>query len=164
MKIYTKTGDKGMIGLLTGERIDKDSMRVEAYGNIDELNSSLGLARAFCVKSEVKETIYKIQKLLMLVMAELASTDGSAYIKSEHISLLEETMDHFDGKLPKLTEFLIPGDKPGSAALDLARTTTRRAERQVLRLSKQEKIGSDLMIVLNRLSDLCFVLLRVENM
>lgn len=163
MKVYTKTGDKGTTGLLTGERIEKDSIRVEAYGNIDEINSTLGLARAFCTNSEVKETIHKVQKLLMLIMAELASGDGTAYITAEHVSLFEQTMDKFDETLPPLKEFLVPGDNPGSAALDMARTTARRAERQVLRLSRQEKVGENLLVVLNRLSDLCFVLLRVEN-
>lgn len=163
MKVYTKTGDKGTTGLLTGERIAKDSLRVEAYGNVDEINSALGLARALCTKSDVKETIYKLQKMLMLIMAELASGDGTVYINAKHIALLEQTMDCFDEALPPLSEFLVPGDNPGSAALDMARTTTRRAERQVLRLSKQEKVGENLMITLNRLSDLCFVLSRVEN-
>ena len=163
MKVYTKTGDKGTTGLLTGERIAKDSLRVEAYGNVDEINSALGLARALCIKAEVKETVYKLQKMLMLIMAELASGDGTVYITADHINLLEQAMDKFDEALPPLTEFLVPGDNPGSAALDTARTTTRRAERQVLRLSKQEKVGENLMITLNRLSDLCFVLSRVEN-
>ena len=163
MKVYTKTGDKGTTGLLTGERIAKDSLRVEAYGNVDEINSALGLARALCTKSDVKETIYKLQKTLMLIMAELASGDSTVYINAEHVAFLEQTMDRFDETLPPLSEFLVPGDNPGSAALDMARTTTRRAERQVVRLSKQEKVGENLMVTLNRLSDLCFVLSRVEN-
>lgn len=162
MKVYTKTGDKGTTGLLTGERIDKDNIRVEAYGTVDEINSALGMARALSVKPDVKETIYKLQKFLMLLMADLASSSDSHYVTIEHVKVLEQTIDEFDEKLPPLKEFVIPGDSPGAAALDLARTITRRAERQLLRLARQEKVDEALLIALNRLSDLCFVLSRYE--
>ncbi|HEY3426618.1 MAG TPA: cob(I)yrinic acid a,c-diamide adenosyltransferase, partial [Negativicutes bacterium] len=159
MKIYTKTGDKGTTGLLTGERIEKDSLRVEAYGTVDEINSAFGLARAWCANPEVGETVLTLQKLLMSVMAELASIDhGTSYITAEHIKMMEQTIDRFDRMLPPLKEFIMPGGKAGAAGLDLARTVTRRAERQILRLSRIEKVSEDLLIVLNRLSDLCFVL------
>lgn len=164
-KVYTKTGDKGTTGLLTGERIKKTSARVEAYGTVDEISSALGLARANSVKSEVKETVYKLQKLLMLIMADLASS-GSAnhYITADHVTTLEQIIDEFDAKLPPLHSFVIPGDTPGAAALDLARTITRRAERQSLRVQEQgEAINEHLLICLNRLSDLCFVLSRYES-
>lgn len=163
MKVYTKTGDKGTTSLLTGERVDKDSLRVEAYGTVDEITSALGLARALCKKDQVRETIFNVQRLLMSVMAELASSgDQVAYIKSEHVDLLEKTIDSFEEKLPPLKEFIIPGNTPGAAALDIARTTTRRAERQVLRLAKIEPVSEFIVITLNRLSDLCFVLMRFE--
>ncbi len=164
MKVYTKTGDKGTTGLLTGERIAKDSIRVETYGTIDEINSALGLARALSAKPETKETIYKLQKFLMLFMAELASSDGSRYVPAEQVKLLEQTIDVFYEKLPPLKEFVVPGDNAGAAALDLARTVARRAERQLVRLSRQEKVNEDLLISLNRLSDLCFVLSRYESL
>lgn len=164
MKIYTKTGDKGTTGLLTGERVDKDSLRVEAYGTIDEVNSALGLSRALCTHPDVKKTIFDIQKLLMLIMAELASTKlEKPYITDEHVKQIENIIDKYNALLAPLKEFLIPGDNHGAAALDIARTTTRRAERQVLRLSRQESVNENVLIVLNRLSDLCFTLSRVET-
>lgn len=164
MKVYTKTGDKGTTSLLTGERIEKDSIRVEAYGTVDEISSALGLARSLCKNNEVTETILKVQRLLMMVMAQLASKgDKVNYITTEHVALLEKTIDSFEDRLPPLNEFIIPGDTPGAAALDMARTVTRRAERQVLRLAKIESIEDSLVIALNRLSDLCFVLMRFER-
>lgn len=165
-KVYTKTGDKGTTGLLTGERVRKTSARVEAYGTIDEINSALGLARANCTKPEVKETIVKLQKLLMLIMADLASSgDHEPYVTNDHVTALEQMIDEFDAKLPPLKNFIIPGDTPGAAALDLARTVTRRAERQTLRFKEEEadaKVADPLLISLNRLSDFCFVLSRFE--
>lgn len=165
-KVYTKTGDKGTTGLLTGERIPKTSARVEAYGSVDEVNSALGLSRANCEKPEVKDAIVKLQKLLMLVMADLASVNaGQLYVTGDHVTALEQMIDEFDAKLPPLKSFIMPGETPGAGALDLARTTSRRAERQTLRLKEQEpdtKINEHLFIALNRLSDLCFVLSRFE--
>ena len=163
MKVYTKTGDKGTTGLLTGERIEKDSIRVEAYGTIDEVNSALGLARVWCIKTDVQDVIYSAQKVLMLIMADLASLQSSAhYISEEHSKQFEQSIDKLDAELPPLQAFIIPGGNAGAAALDLARTVTRRAERQVLRLSRQEEVNSHVLITLNRLSDLCFMLARVE--
>jgi cob(I)alamin adenosyltransferase len=163
MKVYTKTGDKGTTGLLTGERIEKDSLRVETYGTIDEINSALGLARVWCAKPDNKEIIYNLQKVLMLIMAELASTTMDVhYIKEEHVTKFENLIDTINDQLPPLTEFIIPGGNAGSASLDLARTVTRRAERQVIKLSRQEVINEQVLIVLNRLSDLCFMLARSE--
>lgn len=163
MGVYTKTGDKGTTGLLTGERIDKDSVRVEAYGSVDEINSVLGLARAFCDKTDVCEEIFSLQKLLMLVMAELASSGAGQYITVDHVGKLEKTIDIFESKLPELTHFIVPGGKKGGAFLDVARTVTRRAERQVWRLRKNESVSEPLVILLNRLSDFCFVLMRYEE-
>ncbi|HWR41037.1 MAG TPA: cob(I)yrinic acid a,c-diamide adenosyltransferase [Patescibacteria group bacterium] len=170
MKVYTKTGDKGTTGLLTGERVAKDSLQVEAYGSVDEINSALGMARAQCVKAEVKETVLQLQKLLMLVMAELASNGcESQYVTEEHVTTLEGWIDSYDAKLPPLKAFIIPGDSVGGAALDLARTVTRRAERQCLRFARGQEVAQTeplkrtVLIVLNRLSDLCFVLSRFEN-
>ncbi|MEN6567804.1 MAG: cob(I)yrinic acid a,c-diamide adenosyltransferase [Veillonellales bacterium] len=164
MKVYTKTGDKGTTGLLTGERIAKDSVRVDAYGTVDEINSALGLARAWCKKEAVGDTLFKLQKLLMLLMADLASINSEpSYITAEHIVILEQTIDQYAAGLPELRGFVTPGENAGSAALDLARTVTRRAERRVLELARTERINENLLIVLNRLSDLCFVLARAED-
>lgn len=163
MKVYTKTGDKGTTGLLTGERIEKDSLRVEAYGTVDEVNSALGLARTWCTNMDVQEIIYQVQKILMMMMADLASIHSDTnYITQEHTEQFEQFIDKLDAQLPPLKEFIIPGGNAGAAALDIARTVTRRAERQVLRLSRQETINEQLLLSLNRLSDLCFMMARVE--
>lgn len=137
--VYTRTGDKGTTGLYTGERVPKQSMRVEAYGTVDEISSVLGLARATVRREDVRETIYKVQQLLMSLMADIASLNlPEPYIKEEHVKMFEETIDKFDNMLQPLSHFIIPGGTPGSAALDIARTTTRRAERCLLRLSETE--------------------------
>lgn len=162
-KVYTKTGDKGTTGLYTGQRVDKDSLRVEAYGSIDEITSALGLAKTMVKLTDVKETIFEVQKMLMSLMADVASIDlPNPYITQEHVNMLETTIDKYDAMLEPLTKFLIPGDTQGSAALDIARTTTRRAERNLLRLNKEEKINEHVLIAVNRLSDLCFILGRVD--
>lgn len=164
MKIYTKTGDKGTTSLYTGERVPKDSVRVEAYGIIDEFDSALGLARAFCRNKDVSATIYDVQKLLWKIMAEVASV-GEAKIQLSPVDVhnIEQVIDKFDAQLPPLTHFLIPGDHPGSAALDLARTVARRAERELWRLTRVESLNEHVLVIINRLSDLCFVLARIEN-
>ena len=120
--VYTRTGDKGTTGLYTGERVPKQSMRVEAYGTVDEISSALGLARATVRREDVRETIYKVQQLLMSLMADIASLNlPEPYIKEEHVKMFEETIDKFDNMLQPLSHFIIPGGTPGSAALDIAR-------------------------------------------
>lgn len=164
MKIYTKTGDKGTTGLYTGQRLEKDSLRVEAYGNVDEINSALGMARALVKNEEVRAAILELQKLLMQrVMSDLASIGSSSYTTEQDVLQLERLIDSFTNRMAALNHFIIPGDNPGAAAIDVARTTTRRAERQLWRLSRQEKVDEVLIIVLNRLSDLCFTLSRAET-
>lgn len=162
MKVYTKTGDKGSTSLYTGERVPKDSPRVEAYGTIDEFDSALGLARALCKSGAVRDAVHDVQKLLWTVMAEVASIGGEARITAAHVEAVEKTIDRFDAALPPLTAFIIPGDTPGAAALDLARTVARRAERQLWRLSREEAVGEEVLVLVNRLSDLCFILSRAE--
>ncbi len=162
-KVYTRTGDKGTTGLYTGERVGKDSPRVEAYGSIDELNSALGLSRAFARRPDVKETVYDLQKLLMSMMADVASLNAKSHnITQEHVLLLETTIDQYDALLKPLSKFIIPGDTHGAAALDIARTTARRAERHLLRLNREEAINDHVLVAMNRISDLCFILARVE--
>ena len=163
MKIYTKTGDDGQTGLYTGERVAKDSLRVEAYGTIDEVNSALGMSRAVAVNSEVKNAIYDLQKLLWELMADIASIGSQPRITNGHVTKIEEMIDYFDSTLPPLNSFIVPGDTQSAAALDLARTITRRAERQLLRLSHVEIVTVESLVFLNRLSDLCFVLARIES-
>jgi len=163
MKIYTRTGDKGTTGLYTGERIDKDNLRVEVYGNTDEVNSALGMARALVKNHEVRGVILELQKLLMQrVMTDLASIGVEPCTTEADVAHIEGLIDSFTNRMEPLNHFIIPGENPGAAALDVARTTTRRAERQLWRLSKQENVDGALIIVLNRLSDLCFTLSRAE--
>ena len=162
MKVYTKTGDAGSTSLYTGERIEKASQRVEAYGTIDELTSALGLARSLAEQEEIRNAIFTLQKQLMTLMAELASSDSvGKYIHDSHVTDVEAAIDAVDAKLPPLREFIIPGDNPTSAALNVARTVARRAERQILRLSADEPVGKPLLAMVNRISDYCFVLGRL---
>lgn len=163
MSIYTKTGDDGTTGLYTGERVPKDSLRVQVYGTIDEANSALAMSRAFARNPEVKEKIYKLQKLMPLLMADLASLNQPPMIKSENISELEADIDAMETALPPLRAFVIPGDSQAGAFLDLARTITRRAERLFLTLSKSEQTHEVDKLLLNRLSDYCFMLMRLED-
>lgn len=164
MKIYTKTGDAGTTGLYTGQRVEKDSLRVEAYGSVDEINSALGMARALVKNPEVRNVILGLQQLLMQrVMSDLASLGVSSYTSEADVVHLEGLIDSFTNRMSPLKHFIVPGENLGAAALDVARTTTRRAERQVWRLSRTEKIDGVLIIVLNRLSDLCFTLSRAET-
>lgn len=163
MKVYTKTGDKGTTALLSGERVNKDSLRVEAYGAVDEVTSALGLARALACHQAVKDSILNVQKNLMMLMADVASTsEEHRYVTAASVQALEAEIDRFDAQLTPLTHFIIPGDTPAAAALDVARTTVRRAERALLRLSRQEAVNQQALIALNRLSDLCFMMARVE--
>lgn len=161
-KVYTKTGDKGTTGLYTGERVDKDCTRVEAYGSIDEIDSVLGMARAAAVQDEVRKDIYYLQKSLWMLMADVASKGSEAHIKEKQVEELEHMIDKYDEMLEPITEFLVPGETISAAYLDLARTVTRRAERQMWRLKKEEEVHESNIRYLNRLSDLCFTLARAE--
>lgn len=162
MKIYTKTGDKGETSLYSGERVPKDSPRVEAYGTVDELDSALGLARAHCLNEEVRAAVYDLQKLLWVVMAEVATIGGEPRVTAAEVAAVEAAIDRFTAGLPPLTAFIIPGDTPGGAALDLARTVSRRAERQLWRVAREEPLNENVLVLINRLSDLCFTLARAE--
>jgi cob(I)alamin adenosyltransferase len=167
MKIYTRKGDKGKTGLLGESEVDKDSLRIEAYGTVDETNSVLGVAASFLVSPRVKKTITSLQNDLFLVGADLAnvSSDNRVRIKQSDWARLENWIDDYQRDLPELRNFILPGGSAGAAQLQLARTVCRRAERLVVRAMKGDsRISSDLLIYLNRLSDLLFVLARYENM
>ena len=163
MKVYTKTGDDGKTSLFTGERLDKDDPRVQTYGTVDEINSVLGMARAFSEVNEVKEKIYQLQKVLPRLMADLASMNKPALITENDVKTLEIEMDEMDKLLPPLKAFIIPGSTKSGALLDLARTITRRAERNFCKLGRFEAVHELDGIFLNRLSDYCFMLMRVEE-
>ena len=164
MKIYTKTGDAGLTSLYTGERVDKNSLRVQTYGAIDEADSALGIARAFAEVKDVEEKIFAAQKLLPRLMADFASLNREPLITFDDVKNLELEMDALESSLPPLREFIIPGNSKGGAFLDLARTMTRRAERLACELSKSERVHEVDKIFLNRLSDYCFLLMRREDL
>lgn len=164
MSVYTARGDKGMTDLNTGERIAKNSWRVKAYGALDEFGSALGLSRAFCENDEVRDLILRLQKLNGLLMTDLASVnDYEPLVTHEHVVYLEKMIDKMEAQLEPLHGFLIPGDTKGGACLDLARTIARRAERVMLDLAKTEIVPDEDRILLNRISDFCFMLMRLEE-
>ncbi len=163
MSIYTKTGDAGETGLYTGERVKKSSLRVAVYGTVDEIDSVLGLARALAAKEETKQRVLALQEKLPALMADLASLGAEARIREEDVQALEQAMDGLEQRLPPLTAFLIPGATPGGAALDHARTVTRRAERLFCRLAEEASVHDTDRRYLNRLSDYCFLLMRLEE-
>ena len=163
MKVYTKTGDEGLTSLFTGERVEKDSPRVDVYGTVDEINSALAIARNFSEVPEIRKKIYELQKILPRLMADLASVDKPALIKDSDIKNLEDDIDIIDKNLPPLKNFVIPGDTKAGAFLDLARTITRRAERQLYKMTHFETFHDEDRIFLNRLSDYLFMLMRAED-
>ncbi len=166
MNIYTKTGDKGKTSLFGGERVDKDDLRVECYGTVDELNSFLGLTVTETNNSEVKKALQQIQNDLFSLGGELATPikkEFASPVNQKQIKFLENQIDHFEKKLPPLKQFILPGGSKGAALLHVARSVCRRGERLVVKLSKNDVISENIIIYLNRLSDLLFVLARFEN-
>lgn len=164
-KVVTKTGDKGHTALIGGQRVSKGSLRVTAYGEVDELNSMLGLASAHLKDQACIEMIQEVQHRLFTVGADLASPNGVEVprISNEHIERLEQMLDGLMDELPPLEEFILPGGGPGGATLHLARTVARRCERTVVLLNEQVEINELTIVYLNRLSDFLFVLARVAN-
>ncbi len=163
MKVYTKTGDEGMTSLFTGERVEKDSPRVEVYGTVDEINSALAMARSFSEVDAIREKILELQKTLPRLMADLASINRPKMITAADVKNLEDGIDLLEKNLPPLKSFVIPGDTKAGAFLDLARTITRRAERKLYKMSHFDAISEDDRIFLNRLSDYLFMLMRAED-
>ena len=170
MKIYTKTGDKGETGLFGGERVSKDSLRISAYGTIDELNSVIGLAITEVGDKSVKENLLKIQNQLFVVGSDLATPEEEKTKKlniqrtpASYYADIEKMIDEYDEQLEELRNFILPGGSKGAAMLHVCRTICRRAEREVVALKKTVTIGENIIIFLNRLSDLFFVLSRFEN-
>ena len=166
-RIYTRTGDRGETGLIGGRRVPKDHLRVEAYGAVDELNAHLGLVRAQIEDAELGALLDDIQHRLFDLGAELAtpagSTDLSPVLGAAEIDQLERRIDRYQTSLPALREFILPGGTAPAAALHVARTVCRRAERRLVTLGREEPLRADLLRYLNRLSDLLFVLARVVN-
>lgn len=165
MKIYTKSGDKGQTSLYDGTRVDKDSIRVESYGTIDELNSHLGFARNFISEENINAEIVKIQRRLFDVAGELATKDLDKFpklISPEDIEYLENLIDSYLEKINKEQQFkfILPGSNKSSGALHIARTVCRRAERRIITLSRDEPIRPELIKYVNRLSDVIYTFAR----
>ena len=160
-RIYTRTGDDGTTGLGDGSRVPKDSLRVEAFGTVDELNSSIGVLLATPdMPPAVSATLTEVQHELFDLGGELC-IPGHHVITAEHVTRLEKSLDEFNDSLPPLKEFILPGGGPAAAACHLARAIARRAERRVCALSRAESVSPEVAKYLNRLSDLLFVLARV---
>lgn len=165
-KIYTKIGDKGSTQLGDGKMVNKDSLRVDAYGSVDEANATIGLS--------ILRTNIKIKKILKIVQNDLFDLGADLCIPDkkntqklkitkDRVDYIEEKIDNFNKELSSLNSFILPGGSESSTYLHIARTVTRRAERKIVALSKKEKINPITIIYLNRLSDLLFVLARYTN-
>lgn len=172
MKIYTKKGDDGTTGLLYGGRVAKDDQRTEVYGTLDETVSALGVARAGGLVPRVEEIVVRIQREMFVVGAQLATTDANQSKLQEGVSKIDASMtprleteiDSLLEEHPLPQEFVLPGETMGSAGLDLARSTIRRAERQAVSMDRQGMVPDpEILRYLNRLSDLLFVLARYEE-
>jgi cob(I)alamin adenosyltransferase len=169
MKIYTKTGDRGETSLFGGGRVGKDHLRVEAYGAVDEANAVVGMARAAGLDPELDGELARIQAELFTVGADLATPHGvrarSAVppVDPDWAQRLEQAIDRWEAELPPLRTFVLPGGAPAAAALHQARCVVRRAERRVVTLAAHEEVEGQVLIYLNRLSDLLFLAARLAN-
>ena len=172
MKIYTRTGDAGDTALFGGGRVSKDHHRVAAYGTVDELNASVGMAVALVSDDQVRDRLSRVQHDLFAIGAVLATIapqddrprpKGLPELPTERIEEMEAWMDAATEELPPLRAFILPGGAAGAAALHLARTVCRRAERAVVHLATLEQVEEGIVVYLNRLSDLLFPFARLEN-
>ena len=159
-KIYTRTGDKGDTGLGDGSRVDKDHIRVEAFGTVDEVNSIIGMILAYQIPNEITDCLNKVQHHLFDLGGELC-IPGHIALNETYITYLETTLDSFNEDLPMLKEFILPSGGKATSTCHLARTVCRRAERRVVTLAKDETLSPFSIQYLNRLSDLLFVIARV---
>ena len=168
-KVYTRTGDEGTTSLGGGQRVPKDSARIEAYGTVDELNSQIGAALALGLDEAVAGALGPIQNELFHLGSDLCILESDKEriavprIEERHVAALEQLMDRLSEELPPLENFVLPGGTPGAAQLHVARTVCRRAERLVVALGRIEPVGAHTVRYLNRLSDALFVLARYEN-
>jgi cob(I)alamin adenosyltransferase len=168
-KVYTRTGDDGTTGLGAGGRVSKDSLRIEAYGTVDELNSQIGLVLAAGVNEEIGAALRAIQNDLFHLGSDLCIPETEKErrpvprIEERHVTGLEDLMDRLSQELSPLENFILPGGSPAAAQLHVARTVCRRAERRVVTLAGREAVGPYTVKYLNRLSDALFVMARHEN-
>ena len=171
MKIYTKTGDHGDTGLFGGGRVSKDHPRVAAYGDVDELNSTIGVARATAPTDFFDDLLQSVQRDLFSIGGHLSTPDpekvekalARAELSDERVTEFERAIDAADAELPALRAFVLPAGTPKAAALHVARTVCRRAERSVVHLKHQAEVPALFVVYLNRLSDLLFTLARLSN-
>lgn len=171
MKIYTRTGDEGETGLFGGGRVPKDHPRVTAYGEVDELNSAIGVARAMPPVQFFDPLLEAVQRDLFAIGGQLATPNPDKVAKAlekadlsdERVTEFEQVMDAADHELPPLRAFVLPAGTPKAAALHLARTVCRRAERTVVTLARESAVPATFVVYLNRLSDLLFTLARLAN-
>lgn len=171
MKIYTKTGDEGETSLFGGGRVRKDHPRTAAYGDVDELNSAIGLVRATEPPDLFDDLLQSVQRDLFSIGGRLATprpekvakTMEKAVLPPERAIAFERLMDEAEQELPPLQAFVLPGGTPKAAALHLARTVCRRAERSVVTLGGEDEVPAEILVYLNRLSDLLFTLARLAN-
>ena len=170
MKIYTKSGDEGQTSLFGGLRVSKDDLRVQAYGELDELNSFISIALHYIKIEQIKIILAHIQHLLFSIGSDLATPISEKKLREsihfdcgEQTKKLESEIDYWQTQLSPLKSFIIPGGSMGASFLHLSRTICRRAERAIVQLSKNEEINNSIIPFINRLSDLFFVLARAEN-
>jgi len=171
MKIYTRTGDEGETALFGGGRVSKAEVRVQAYGEVDELNACLGWAITQVASEPIRDRLQQVQHDLFVVGAHLATPEPrpgrrrpeTPALPGARVAQMEAWMDEAERELPALTAFVLPGGTPGAAALHMARTVCRRAERGVVALAAAEPVDGEVLQYLNRLSDLLFVFARLEN-
>ncbi|MBD3290242.1 cob(I)yrinic acid a,c-diamide adenosyltransferase [candidate division KSB1 bacterium] len=166
--VYTRTGDKGTTALFGGSRTEKDSKRVEAYGTLDELCAIISVVKTQNVTPEVLKILSEIQNYCHDINAEIASDKQgrsllTKIICKEDVAYIEQNIDKFDSHLPKLDHFIVPDIKASAAFLNLARTVCRRAERRLWALSREMELNENIIIFINRLSDLLFTLMRFEG-
>ncbi len=170
VKIYTKRGDKGETSLGGGQRVRKDTLRVQVYGTVDELNSQIGVALATGLCTRLAESLSAIQNELFDLGSDLCFVEedkikySMPQIELEHVTRLEALIDEMSDELEPLKNFILPGGSIGSAHLHVARTVCRRAEREATTLAHEESIGEYVLTYLNRLSDTLFVMARYENL
>ncbi len=166
-KIYTKTGDGGATSLFGGARLRKNSPRINAYGTVDELNSLLGVAIGENPPAPLVKKLLRVQSELFILGSELSTPNNVKVkiprIKKPYTTRLEREIDSWQSELPTLKNFILPGGNKASATLHLARTTARRAEREIVALSEDEKLNKNILPYINRLSDWLFVAARYIN-
>lgn len=171
MKIYTKTGDDGTTGLFGGKRVLKNDELVDTYGEIDELNSLIGLSKVFVLSNDVRKDLERVQNQLFNIGAYLATPlenrdklKGLENISDDDITHIERRIDYYDEKLPELRNFILPGGTRSAGFLHYARSVCRRCERKIVKFAVKEEANQIYIKYFNRLSDFLFVLARYENL